>query len=135
MATRFVTTRECDAHDNFKNEYIRAKEKDITLISSPVGMPGRAVLNTFLEKVTQGEKYDFKCRWNCLRTCDSKKSQYCIIDALVNAAEGNLDNGFAFAGTNAYRANNKNCRDSEGNFISVKTLMERLGNEYKTSKL
>lgn len=134
MATRFVTTKECDAHDNFKNEYLRAGKEDIVLISSPVGMPGRAVLNPFLEKVIKGERYNFNCRWKCLRTCDSKKSQYCIIDALVNAVKGNLDKGFAFAGTNAYRANKESCLDSDGKFISVKTLMNRLGNEYWRDK-
>ena len=131
MATRFVATRECDAHDNFKNEHLRADEKDIVLISSPVGMPGRAILNPFLERVIEGKRYDFNCRWKCLRTCDSNKSQYCIIDALVNAARGNLDKGFAFAGSNAYRSTSENCLDSDGKFISVKTLMERLGDEYE----
>ncbi len=135
MATRFVATRECDAHDNFKNEHLRADEKDIVLISSPVGMPGRAILNPFLEKIDRGEKYDFNCRWNCLRTCNSKKSQYCIIDALVNAVKGNLDKGFAFAGTNAYRATRESCLDSDGKFITVKTLMKRLGDEYSRGQI
>ena len=43
MGTRFVTTEECDASDAYKNAYINAKKKDIQIIQSPVGMPGRAL--------------------------------------------------------------------------------------------
>src|SRR5512133_3501779 len=39
MATRFVTTHECDASAAFKQTYIDAVEKDIEIIKSPVGMP------------------------------------------------------------------------------------------------
>lgn len=39
MATRFVATYECDASNEFKNAYINAKEDDIKIINSPVGMP------------------------------------------------------------------------------------------------
>ncbi|MDY6788100.1 MAG: nitronate monooxygenase, partial [candidate division WOR-3 bacterium] len=40
LGTRFVTTEECDASEKFKEQYIKAKESDIALIDSPVGMPG-----------------------------------------------------------------------------------------------
>jgi nitronate monooxygenase len=42
MGTRFIGTHECDAHENFKEVLINAKEEDITLMKSPVGYP-RAV--------------------------------------------------------------------------------------------
>jgi len=45
MATRFVTTEECDASINFKKAYINCKKEDIGIIKSPVGMPGRAIVN------------------------------------------------------------------------------------------
>ena len=42
-ATRFVTTEECDADIAYKEAYINAKEEDIVIVKSPVGMPGRAI--------------------------------------------------------------------------------------------
>ena len=52
IATRFVTTKECDASDAYKQTYLDAKKEDIVIVSSPVGMPGRAIRNEFLERVT-----------------------------------------------------------------------------------
>ncbi len=104
MATRFVTTEECDAHMAFKEEYIRARKQDIVFIKSPVGLPGRAIKNQFLEAVEKGEKRPFKCPYHCIKTCRPKKAPYCISLALINAQQGRLDRGFAFAGSNAYRA-------------------------------
>ncbi|MCE5300886.1 MAG: nitronate monooxygenase family protein [Spirochaetia bacterium] len=116
MATRFVCTDECDAADAFKRAYINAKKEDIMIIHSPVGMPGRALRNKFLEKAERGE-IKFKCNYLCLKTCDPKKSPYCIAEALTNAAKGDLDNGFVFAGSNV---------DRTDRMMSVKQLMGEL---------
>ncbi len=105
MATRFVATYECDADQNFKNQYISAKEKDVMIIKSPVGMPGRAIRNAYLDDIEAGIKKPFKCISNCLKTCNPAKSPYCIADALINAQKGNLLKGFAFAGENVYKVN------------------------------
>lgn len=105
IGTKFVTTHECDADINFKKQYLNAnKKEDIVLIDSPVGLPGRAVYNNFLQSVSEGEKKPVKCDWQCLKTCKYKEVPYCIAEALFNAAKGDLDNGFAFAGSNAYKA-------------------------------
>jgi nitronate monooxygenase len=104
MATRFVTTDECDASQAFKQAYIDASEKDIEIIKSPVGMPGRAIFSSFIQKVRDGRKQPKKCPFKCIKTCDITKSPYCIIIALINALKGNFENGFAFAGSNAFRA-------------------------------
>jgi nitronate monooxygenase len=122
MATRFVTTYECDASEKFKQTYIDSRKEDIVIIKSPVGMPGRAIKNTFLDEVSQGKRKPFKCPYHCLKTCDYKNTPYCISLALVNAKKGNLSHGFAFAGENAYRAKG---------IISVKELIETLIEEYK----
>jgi len=121
MATRFVTTHECDASLKFKQTYIDAKKEDMMIIKSPVGMPGRAIRNIFLDEVSQGKRKPFKCPYHCLKTCDYKNSPYCITLALMNAKKGNLSHGFAFAGENAYRANG---------IISVKELIDILIKEY-----
>jgi len=122
MATRFVGTYECDASMEFKEAYIKSKEEDIVIINSPVGMPGRAIRNKFLDDVTQGIKKPMNCPWKCLKPCDYANSPYCIALALTNAKKGNLKNGFVFAGANAYRVKE---------IISVKALIETLQKEYR----
>ncbi len=125
MGTRFVTTHECDASPGFKQAYINADEKDIEIIKSPVGMPGRAIFSDFIRKVKEGKKQPLKCPFKCIRTCDITKSPYCIIIALINALKGNFENGFAFAGSNAFRATK---------ISSVKEIFQSLMEEYKESK-
>lgn len=104
IATRFVTTRECDASDSYKQAYIDAKKEDIVIVKSPVGMPGRAIHNAFLDKVAAGERFMRGCR-QCIVTCKPDTAPYCITEALINAVEGRLDEGLIFCGSNAYRAN------------------------------
>ena len=125
MGTRFVTTNECDASDGFKQAFIDADEKDIQIIKSPVGMPGRAIFSSFIQKVKDGKKQPKKCPFKCIKTCDIDKSPYCIIVALINALKGNFENGFAFAGSNAFRATK---------ITSVSEIFQSLLREYKESK-
>ena len=122
LGTRFVTTVECDADMKFKQTYIDASEEDITIIKSPVGMPGRAIRNQFLDEVSEGKKKPYKCPYHCIRTCDYEKSPYCIFFALTNAQRGKLKHGFAFAGANAWRATE---------IITVHELMTTLVREYE----
>lgn len=103
LGTRFVATEECDATEVFKNNYVEAKQDDIEIIVSPVGMPGRAIHNDFLEKVKAGFKHPKICPFNCIKTCNIETSPYCIVTALWQAARGNMTNGYAFAGSNAWR--------------------------------
>lgn len=103
MATRFVTTYECDASDAYKQAYINATKEDITLVKSPVGMPGRAICNDFMNRTKQGQIPHGKCHL-CVSTCKPAETPYCITDALVNAAKGDINNALLFCGTNAYRA-------------------------------
>ena len=108
VATRFVTTEECDAPESYKQAYINAKAEDIVITQSPVGMPGRAIVNPFLEKITamkeRGEKAKITHCYQCLEHCDPANIPYCITKALSNAAEGALNDALLFCGSNAYRA-------------------------------
>ncbi|MBN2514235.1 MAG: nitronate monooxygenase [Sedimentisphaerales bacterium] len=124
MATRFVCTQECDVHPNFKKAYLDARPEDMTIIKSPVGLPGRVITNAFVEKIKQGHTVPFKCKYHCLKTCDPNTSPYCIAEVLAKAAEGKLDESFAFAGSNASR-----CTE----IVSVKVLVEQLKAEYSAS--
>ena len=100
VATRFVTTKECDASDAFKQAYINAKQEDIMIIKSPVGMPGRAIHNKFIDRVAAGEKFFNGCK-QCLGKCNPAEIPFCITQALINAVEGKLDEGLIFCGSNA----------------------------------
>jgi len=125
MATRFVTTEECDASDAFKQTYIDAKESDIRLISSPVGLPGRAIHNAYLTQVEEGKKHPFSCPFDCIITCKKEAAPYCISLALYNAKVGRLSHGFAFAGTNAYRATK---------IQTIKEVFDQIKDEYNQSQ-
>jgi len=103
VATRFVVTEECDAHQNFKDAYINAGEGDIALVKSPVGMPGRAIANDFLRRVGLGERPPFDRCYGCLRKCNPLTIPFCITDALVRSVRGDTVNGLIFCGANAYR--------------------------------
>lgn len=121
MATRFVATHECDASPEFKQAYVDCQPEDLTIIASPVGLPGRAILGSFLKEVAAGARKPFKCPWKCLKTCNFKESPYCIAQALTNAQKGNLAEGFTFAGANAFRVQE---------IVSVHQLMHQLEKEY-----
>ena len=103
MATRFVTTYECDADPAYKQSYIDAKKEDIVIVQSPVGMPGRAILNPFMKRAKEGRIPHEKCHL-CISTCKGADTPYCITDALVNAVKGKVDDALLFCGANAYRA-------------------------------
>jgi len=122
MATRFVGTDECDASPAFKNAFLESRKEDLVIIKSPVGMPGRAIRNQFIEDVDSGKKKPFKCPFHCIITCRQQASPYCIALALTSALKGRLKNGFAFAGANAYRVKR---------IIPVKELMASLVGEYR----
>ena len=126
MGTRFVATYECDASTEYKEAYLNCKKEDIVIIDSPVGLPGRAIQDKFLKRVSSGVKEPFKCPWKCLKSCDFKNVPYCIARALTNAKKGNLEEGFAFAGANAYRVDK---------IISVRELIDTLVEEYEKESI
>ncbi|MFT9076399.1 NAD(P)H-dependent flavin oxidoreductase [Ethanoligenens sp.] len=122
MGTRFVATDECDADIAFKQAYVNCKKEDIGIIQSPVGMPGRAIINSFLRDAEQGKKHPADCPFHCIVTCKQQQSPYCIFKALISACRGKLANGFAFVGANGYKVNE---------IVSVKKLFETLSQEYR----
>lgn len=120
MATRFVATEECDADLKFKETYLKAKEEDIVIIHSPVGLPGRAIKTSFVEKLLKGNapKVNLAECEGCIGpVCDKS---YCILKALENARKGDLENGLVFAGANAWRINK---------IVKVKDLLKELVDE------
>lgn len=104
VGTRFITTEECDADIKYKEAYLKAEEEDIAIVKSPVGMPGRAILNPFMKRVMLGEKIPHTPCHGCLSKCSPNEIPYCITDSLINAAKGEIDQALLFCGANAYKA-------------------------------
>ncbi len=121
LGTRFVATEECDAAPAFKQAFVEAGPDDIRVITSPVGMPGRALAGSFLEEAAQGLRKPESCPYHCISTCNQVDSPYCIAKALLHAQQGRFKHGFAFAGSNAYRVDN---------IVPVKELMDELRHGY-----
>ena len=122
MGTRFVCTEECDVSQQFKQAYLDAKQEDIVIIKSPVGMPGRAINNRFLKNLEVKGKLKINCPYRCLTACKVEKARYCIAQALVNSYFGDVDHGLIFCGQNAYRINK---------ITTVKKLIHELLSELK----
>ncbi|MCX6557262.1 MAG: nitronate monooxygenase, partial [Candidatus Aminicenantes bacterium] len=123
MATRFVCTLECGVSTEFKQAYLDAKEEDIVIIDSPVGMPGRAIRNHFLKDLETKGKIPVKCPYRCLTACKADKANYCIAKVLLNSYFGDVENGLIFCGQNAYRVDK---------ITTVKEIFAELVAEMKT---
>ncbi len=116
IASRFVVTEECDAAQAYKDEYIKANKEDIEIVISPVGMPGRAIHNKFLEKIKNDREKIDRCL-RCIISCNPSSTPYCITKALINAVKGNVDNALLFCGAEVYRLKE---------MTTVKKLMQEL---------
>ncbi|MEW6459240.1 MAG: nitronate monooxygenase [Bacillota bacterium] len=122
MATRFVLSTECAVSDAFKQHYLKANADDVIVIKSPVGMPGRALRNTFTSLIEQGGAMlkPVECQ-KCLKVCSK---EYCIIQALENSRIGLIDQGIVFAGKNVYKIKD---------ILPVSKIFERLISEFKSA--
>lgn len=121
MGTRFVATNECAVPDAFKQKYLDAREEDIVLIKSPVGLPGRVIRTRFIEALMQGEVQQIQCNYQCLTPCDVRTAPYCIARRLLNAVEADsIEDSVVFAGHNVSRVHE---------IMPVKELMDRLVKE------
>lgn len=121
LATRFIATHECDAHENFKQAMIDAKKEDIIIVESPVGMPARAINSPLLQRLKNGGKFPPKLCNGCLTACKKGDlTPYCISRALIAAVNGDMENGLFFCGENAWRINE---------ILSVEELMNSIRKE------
>ena len=105
--------------------FYSGKKEDIVIVDSPVGMPGRAISGEFTRKVKSGSEKPRRCAFHCIKTCDYTKSPYCIIKALYNAAKGNMQKGYAFAGANAFLSQK---------IVSVRETIDILQKEFMQAK-
>lgn len=122
MATRFVLSEECSVAPEFKQMYLNAREEDVVIISSPVGLPGRAITNNFVEKLKRGEAPEPDACTACLKDCSE---EYCIMEALINAREGRVQDGVVFSGKNVFKIKE---------ILSVKAIFEKILSEYAAAE-
>ncbi|MCF8217416.1 MAG: nitronate monooxygenase [Bacteroidales bacterium] len=125
LGTRFVATEECDASEVFKEAFVQAKEQDVEIIKSPVGMPGRTIFNQFLKDAMNGDRRPAICRHHCIKTCNPKTTLFCIADALISAYNGNLATGFAFTGSSVGQVTK---------ISKVQQVFEDIKQEYQQAK-
>jgi NAD(P)H-dependent flavin oxidoreductase YrpB (nitropropane dioxygenase family) len=102
IGTRFITTIECDAHQDYKQRHLQAHPEDVVTVPSPVGKPSRALRNPFTEQIMADSSPERRCIANCLDIClfRDKGKTYCLLNALAQAARGDIENGLMFSGTN-----------------------------------
>lgn len=125
IATRFIATEECDAAPAYKQAMVDAKEEDVRIIKSPVGMPGRALFSPLIRKVAElGRIAPSRCL-QCLRTCNPADTPYCITQALIDAAKGDWENGIFFCGANVGRIDR---------ITTVRELMDELVTEWRNNR-
>jgi len=117
IGTRFVVTKECDASDAFKQAYLDATKSDIKIMMSPVGLPGRALNNKFLQHVEAVHRIKVEKCYRCIYKCNPADTPFCITSALINSVKGFPDQGLVFVGAGAYRTNE---------MTTVKALFEEL---------
>lgn len=95
MGTRFAASVESNAAPALKEFYLKAKHEDVVLIKSPVGLPGRAVKNPFAKKILECTADQPETCGACLKHC---AKNFCIINALIRAQQGDVDTGLVFTG-------------------------------------
>lgn len=103
LGTRFITTYECDAAQAFKDVLLKADQKDLAIIKSPTGFPGRAI-NTEWIAAQKGKMQTIQGCIHCLKPCNPEKTPYCISRALIAAARGDVAHGLVFSGGSVQKA-------------------------------
>lgn len=123
IATRFIATKECDASEDYKQRMVEATAGDITIVNSPVGMPGRALNSPLIQRLAKGEKLQPERCNLCLKACPhGDLTPYCISRALIEAVNGNWEDGLFFCGANVDRIDK---------ITTVKELMQEIIEEWK----
>ena len=125
FATRFIATEECDASPAYKQALLNARREDITIVQSPVGMPGRALRSPLIRRVEEGVQPKITRCDRCLAACDCKTAPYCISKALIAAVEGDWENGLFFCGANAGEVSE---------ISTVKEQMDQIIKEWRTEQ-
>lgn len=100
MGSRFAASEESNGAQALKEFYLKMKEEDVVQIDSPVGYKGRTAINPFAKLALAGEApKPTECK-GCLKKC---KHNFCIINALSRAQQGDVVTGLVFTGANMWK--------------------------------
>lgn len=119
MGTRFVASVECDAPDVFKQKYIECKDGDTVLVETTVGLQGRAIRNSFTEKIRGENKLKIDKCHKCLKHCSYR---FCTLDSLLKSVDGDVENGLVFAGSRVHEIND---------ILPVQQIIDNIMKEYE----
>ena len=125
FATRFIATEECDASPAYKQRLLDAGPEDVTIVQSPVGMPGRALRSPLIRRVETGMQPPVAHCEKCLSVCNWKTAPYCISKALIAASRGDWENGLFFCGANA---------GTVSALSTVREQMDQIMNEWRAAQ-
>ncbi|MHA1884955.1 MAG: NAD(P)H-dependent flavin oxidoreductase [Promethearchaeota archaeon] len=103
MGTRFISSEECEFHDNYKNVVINSKSSDTELITGVFG-PARVLKNRITEKHKLVESKQEKQEGE---TSMLKVEQE--LAELEKTYEGKIDEGVAFLGQSVELINSVEC--------------------------
>lgn len=101
IGTKFITAEEAGIDRRSKEYFIQAKNTDVTVITSPVGLPVRVLRSPLVQRVQAGGRERFACKFHCLRTCQPAKVPFCIAQALIATVKGDIENGLFMVGCDA----------------------------------
>jgi len=126
IGTRFGMSKESSASEMMKQTWLEAKGSIVTGMS-PTDMPSRAIDSTEMEDMPKvGDKT--KCVM-CLKNCSHRdeRIKFCIIKALENAQEGDVEHGLIFCGERVGEIED---------ILTVKEIIDNFKEEYlKCSKM
>lgn len=125
FATPFIATEECDAAEGYKQRLLEAKPEDVTIVKSPVGLPGRALRSPLIRRVEAGTQPRPTRCFRCLTACRPAETPYCISRALMSAADGDWENGLFFCGAGAGVVNTMS---------TVRQRMEQIMREWRSAQ-
>jgi NAD(P)H-dependent flavin oxidoreductase YrpB (nitropropane dioxygenase family) len=114
MGTRFAASIESNAAPALKEFYLKARPQDVVQIQSPVGLPGRALLNPFSKKIIESTALTPDACDGCLKHC---LKNFCIIKALIRAQQGDVETGLVFTGEYIHKIDE---------ILSVKDIFNKL---------
>ena len=121
IGSRFAVSEESNAALAWKEACVAAGPEDVILVQSPVGLPGRALNSPFIKKLMGRDEDAPKEKVKCVKCLKECKKNFCIIDVLVKAQQGDLENGLIFCGERIGEIKE---------ILSVKEIFRRLVEEY-----
>lgn len=100
LGTVFAASKESNADENFKMVYINSSESDVVIIESPAGLPARAIKTRFVEEVIfKKKRHKPKFIKSCIRCLKKCSRAFCLLDSLICAQKGLLEDGLFFCGS------------------------------------